>query len=265
MVPEVLLKDYNLADALVNLKKSVASDPSDAKKRWFLFQLFCFNSEYGRAQEQLKLAAQLDDSFQSAFLIYSRVVASEVFREKVVVSGQETPLILGEPEEWMAKLFEANRMLGQGNLDAATKLRMEAYDLQSAISGKCNDVQFNWICDQDSRFAGNLECFLNGKYYWLSLSQVKELSLAVDPETRSYIDLLYPQAKLILRTEAELDVMLFARYPGDYLSKSSDLAMNRLTEWEDLNDYNILGRGQRMFCSDSNDFPLLELSKLSFD
>lgn len=265
MVPEILLKDYNLADALVNLKKEVASDPSDAGKRWFLFQLFCFNGEYERSQEQLKLAAQLDESFQSAFLIYSRVIASEIFREKVVVSGQETPLILGEPEEWVAKLFEANRMLGDGNLDAATKLRMEAYELQPTVSGKCNDVQFDWICDQDSRFAGNLECFLNGKYYWLSLSQVKELSLSVNPETRSYIDLLYPKAKLVLRTEAELDVMLFARYPGRYASASSELAMNRLTDWEDLNDYNILGRGQRMLCSDSGDFPLLELSKLSFD
>jgi type VI secretion system protein ImpE len=265
MVPEVLLKDYNLADALANLKKEVASNPADAGKRWFLFQLFCFNSEYERAQEQLKLAAQLDESFQSAFLIYSRVIASELFRNKVVVSGQETPLVLGEPEEWVAKLLEANRMLGQGNLEAATKLRMDAYDLQPVVSGKCNDVSFDWICDQDSRFAGNLECFLNGKYYWLSLSQVKELSLAVTTEKRTYIDLLYPRAKLVLRTEAELDVMLFARYPGNYLSESSELAMNRLTEWEDLNDYNILGRGQRMFCSDSSDFPILELSTLLFD
>lgn len=265
MVPEALLKDNNLADALVSLKKSVASDPSDADKRWFLFQLFCFTGEYRRAQEQLKLAAHLDDSFQSAFLIYSRVIASEIFREKVVVSGQETPLILGEPEEWVAKLFEANRMLGQNNLETATKLRMEAYELQPAVSGTCNDIRFDWICDQDSRFAGNLECFLNGKYYWLPLSQVKELTLTVNAETRSYVDLLYPQAKLTLRTEAELDAMLFARYPGSYSSESAELAMNRLTEWEDLNDYNILGRGQRMFCADSGDFPLLELSKLSFD
>ena len=99
----------------------------------------------------------------------------------------------------------------------------------------------------------------------MSLSQVKELSLTVNSEARSYTDLLYPQAKLTLRTEAELDVMLFARYPGNYSPESSGLAMNRLTEWEDLNDYNILGRGQRMFCSDNDDYPLLELSTLSFD
>ena len=265
MTSEVLLKDNNLAGALSDLKKSVASEPSDAEKRWFLFQLFCFNGEYKRAQEQLKLAAQLDDAFQSAFLIYSRVIASEFFREKVVMSAEETPLILGEPEEWMAKLFEANRMLGQGNLEAATKLRMEVYELQPAISGKCNDVPFEWICDQDSRFAGNLECFLNGKYYWLSLAQVKELKLGFESNNRSYIDLLYPQAKLTLKTEAELDVILFARYPGNYSPELPELALNRLTEWEDLNDYNILGRGQRMFCADSGDFPLLELKQLSFD
>ena len=126
-------------------------------------------------------------------------------------------------------------------------------------------VSFDWICDQDSRFAGNLECFLNGKYYWLPLSQVKELSLVKEAGTRAYIDLLYPRAQLVLRTEAELDVILFARYPADYSSDSPKLAMNRLTEWEDLNDYNIVGRGQRMFCADSGEFPLLELSTLSFN
>ena len=232
---------------------------------WFLFQLFCFTSEYERAQEQLKLAAQLDESFQSASLIYLRVLASELFRNKVAVSGEETPLILGEPEEWMAKLFEANRMLAKNNLEAATQLRSEVYESQKVQAGKCNDVAFEWIADQDSRFAGNLECFLNGKYYWVSLSQVKELTLDSEAETRSYVDLLYPKAKLVLRTEAELDVILFARYPGSYAPESSQLAMNRLTEWDDLNDYNITGRGQRMFCADSGDFPLLELNKLSFD
>jgi len=265
MTPEVLLKQNDLAGALSDLKKSIVSAPSDAEKRWFLFQLFCFSSEYERAQEQLKLAAQLDDAFQSAFLIYSRIIASEIFRERVVVSAEETPLILGEPEEWMAKLFEANRMLVQKNLEVATNLRQEVYESQKVVAGKCNDVPFEWICDQDSRFAGNLECFLNGKYYWLSLSQIKELSLTTDIKTRSYVDLLYPQAKLTLRTEAEIDIMLFARYPGQYSPESPKLAMNRLTEWDDLNDYNIIGRGQRMLCADSGDFSLLELKTLSFD
>lgn len=265
MTPEALLKDNNLVGALAELKKSVVASPSDAEKRWFLFQLFCLNCEYERAQEQLKIAAQLDDAFQSACLIYLRVVACEFFRQKVIVSAEETPLVLGEPEEWLAKLLEANRLLGQNKLKEATRLRMEAYNIQPAVSGTCNDVPFEWICDQDSRFAGNLECFLNGKYYWLPLSQVKELEIAVESERRAYIDLLYPKAKLILKTEAELDIILFARYPGDYSPEKPELLMNLLTEWEDLNDYNILGRGQRMLCADSGDFPLLELKKLSFN
>ena len=89
--------------------------------------------------------------------------------------------------------------------------------------------------------------------------------LVLSSEDRSYTDLLYPRGQLTLRTEAQLDVMLFARYPAEYSSDFPDLAMTRLTEWEDLNDYNVLGRGQRMFCADSGEFPLLELSMLSFD
>jgi type VI secretion system protein ImpE len=262
MDSEALLRQDNLVEALSSLKKEVSAQPSDATLRWFLFQLFCFTGEYERAQNQLNVAAELDKEFQSAALIYSRVMAAELLRSKVA-AGEQTPVLLGEPEPWLAKLFEANRILGQGQLEAATALRMEAFDAQPAISGKCNETDFEWICDQDSRFAGNLECFLNGKYYWIPLSQVKTLMLST--ESKSYTDLLYPRAELVLRTEAELDVMLFARYPGEYSPDARDLAMNRLTEWKDINDYTALGRGQRMFCADSGEFPLLEWQVLSFD
>ncbi len=262
MHSEELLKSENLSRALAALKKEVTAEPSNASLRWFLFQLFCFSGEYERAQNQLNVAAELDKEFQSAALIYSRVMAAELLRSKVA-AGEQTPVLLGEPEPWLAKLFEANRMLGQGQLDAATALRMEAFEAQPAVAGKCNETDFEWICDQDSRFAGNLECFLNGKYYWIPLSQVKTLTLST--ESKSYTDLLYPRAELVLRTEAQLDVMLFARYPGEYSPDASDLAMNRLTEWKDINDYTVLGCGQRMLCADSGEFPLLELSMLTFD
>lgn len=262
MSPEELLKKEDLAGALSGLKAQVAANPSNGELRWFLFQLFCFCADYQRAQNQLNLAAELDKQFESGSLIYSRMMAAELLRQQVT-EGKRTPLLLGEPEPWLAKLFEANRMLGEEQLDMATGLREEAFETMPAIRGKCNGNEFTWICDQDSRFAANLECFMNGKYYWVPLSQVKELILTGAPE--SYTDVLYPRAKLTLRTEAEMDVMLFARYPSAYSEESPALALNRLTEWEDLNDYTILGRGQRMLCSDGGDFPLLEILMLSFE
>lgn len=262
MSPEELLKKEDLAGALTSLKAEVAANPSNGELRWFLFQLFCFIADYQRAQNQLNLAAELDKQFESASLIYSRVMAAELLRQDVA-AGKHTPLLLGKPEPWLAKLFEANRMLGEGQLDSATGLRMEAFETMPAKQGRCNGIEFNWICDQDSRYAANLECFMNGKYYWIPLTQVKEIILTGAPE--SYTDVLYPRAKLTLETEAEIDVMIFARYPSSYSENSPALAMNRLTEWDDRNDYTALGRGQRMFCSDAEDFPLLEMLMLSFE
>ena len=262
MSAEALFQKPDLAGALSTLKGEVASKPSDGKLRWFLFQLFAFVGEYDRAQSQLNLAAQLDKDFEGASLIYSRVMASELLRVKIA-SGQATPLLLGEPEPWTAKLFEANRLLGSGEVEAATALRAEVFDVMPTSAGVCGDTAFEWICDQDSRYATNFECFLNGKYYWIPFTQV--LSVVLSGKPSSYTDLLYPQAKLTLRTGAELDVMLFARYPADYANSDASLALNRRTEWVDENDYTLIGRGQRMFCTDNADYSLLDLISLVFD
>ncbi|MGJ8640757.1 MAG: type VI secretion system accessory protein TagJ [Opitutaceae bacterium] len=259
---ETLLKEGRLSDALANLKKQVAAKPSDASLRWFLFQLFSFTGDWKRAQDQITLAAQLDKNFQSRSMVYSRVLSAERLRADIV-KGTRTPVLLGEPEPWLAQQFEANRLLGEGKIDEATELRMKVFEEMPASSGKLNGIGFEWICDQDSRFGATIECFMLGKYYWVPISQIKGLVIEQTPQ--SYTDILYPQAKMVLANEGVMDVMLFARYP--YIEGTTDdaISMNRLTVWESENDYTLIGSGQRLLCTNESDFPLLELTTLELD
>jgi type VI secretion system protein ImpE len=259
---EEFIKENDLGSALAALKKEVAAQPENAELRWFLFQLFSFCGDFQRAANQLDLAAQLDKSFESAALIYSRVLAAERLRLEVA-SGARTPLLLGEPSEWLAQLSESNRLLADGQVEASSRLRQDAFDGMPASAGKFNGTAFAWLSDQDTRFGANLECFMNGKYYWISFAQIKSITISEAPV--SYTDLLFPKAKLLLRTEAELDVMLFSRYPGVYSESEPALAMNQLTEWDDINDYTAIGRGQRMLCSDVGEHPILDLRELVFE
>lgn len=262
MNPEALIKQGALKDALTALKKEVAAKPGDARLRWFLFQLFSFMGDWTRARDQLSLAAQLDKEYRSHAMIFSRVLAAEQLRPQIL-AGERTPLFLGQPMPWVAQVIEANRLLAAGDLEAATALRASAFDDMPAVPGRVNGEPFSWFADQDTRFGAQLECFLHGKYYWVPFAQIK--ALVIEGAPQSHTDVLYPKARLVLTNEGALDVLLFARYPLFTQVEEDALGLNRLTRWEDPNDYTVCGSGQRVFCTDQGEYPLLELRMLDFD
>ena len=256
---EQILKDGDLAGALDVLKQEVAAKPGDARLRWFLYQLFSFAGDWKRASDQLQVAAKLDKEYHSLALIFNRVIAAERLRPEIL-SGQRTPLFLGEPESWVAGLLEANRLLADGERAASAKLRESTFAEMSVVTGHINGEAFEWIADQDTRFGAQLECFLHGKYYWVPFSQIKALLIESTP--KSHTDVLYPKAKLMLANEGTVDVLLFARYPMASVPAEPALALNRLTVWDDPDDYTVCGSGQRVFCTDAGEYPLLELRTL---
>lgn len=259
--PQQLLKEGALSEALLELKKEVSAKPGDPAKRWFLFQLFCFSGEWKRATDQLRMAAKLDKEYESLAIIFNRVMAAERLRPEIL-NGQRTPLFLGEPESWVAEILEANRLWAAGETETATAARQSAFDSMPAVAGQINGEAFEWMADQDTRFGAQLECFLHGKYYWLPFSQIKELNVETAPKTHT--DVLYPKAQIALTNEGVLDVLLFARYPFASTPEDERLCLNRRTVWDETNDYSVRGQGQRIFCTDAGDYPLLELRTLEF-
>ena len=95
-----------LADLLAEGQSSVRSDPANAKRRVMLFQLMVLSGQWDRALTQLYVIKEMDRDADDFVRTYREVVRCELFR-KEVFGGGKTPLVLGEPQEWIAKLSEA--------------------------------------------------------------------------------------------------------------------------------------------------------------
>ena len=108
MTPEEHLKAGDLDATLTSLQDRIRANPSDAKLRIFLFQLLCVLGDWKRAITQLKLSAEMDEAATMMAKTYREAIICEVYRDKVF-SGEKTPLIFGEPEEWLALLIQACR------------------------------------------------------------------------------------------------------------------------------------------------------------
>ncbi len=92
--------------ALRLLQEQVRAKPGDVRLRVFLFQLLCVLGQWERALNQLDTAANLDPSVLAMKHMYGSAIACELLRAQVF-KGEKAPLVLGQPEAWLALLIEA--------------------------------------------------------------------------------------------------------------------------------------------------------------
>jgi len=243
-----------LADLLAEGQSSVRSDPANAKRRVMLFQLMVLSGQWDRALTQLYVIKEMDREAEDFVRTYREVVRCELFRREVF-GGGKTPLVLGEPQEWMAKLSEAARLLGQGKIHEAAELRGAAFEAAPALSGSLNGQPFEWIADADVRLGPVCEAILNGKYYWIPFERLSRIDIEAPSDLR---DLIWAPAKLTFQNGGEQVAFLPARYPGSEAAEDDEIRLSRKTEWRDLGADTHVGLGQRMFATDVGETALLE-------
>jgi type VI secretion system protein ImpE len=260
MTPEDHLKSGDPAAALLALQDLVRAKPGDAKLRIFLFQLLCVHGDWTRAIRQLKLCGELDPAALQMAQAYREALICEVYREKVF-AGDKAPLVFGEPQEWLAQLIEAQRLLATGQAQAAADLRARAFDAAPATPGDIDGTPFAWIADADMRFGPVLEAVVNGRYFWLPFTQIA--SIAFDPPT-DLRDAVWTAATIRLANEGSVVALIPTRYPMTGQKGSAAEKLARATSWTDAGAETFTGIGQRVLSTDAGDTALLDARLITF-
>ena len=219
-----------------------------------LFQLLIVGGQWERALTQLGVLNDMKVEAEDFVRTYREVIRCELFR-KEVFAGTKTPLVLGEPPEWIARLTEALRLLGAGRIEEAAALRAAAFDAARAVPGRLNGEPFEWIADADVRLGPVCEAMLNGKYYWIPFERLARIEVEAPTDLR---DLIWAPGKLTFQNGGEHVAFLPARYPGSEAALDDDVRMCRRTQWHDLGSETHVGMGQRMFATDAGETAILE-------
>ena len=257
---EEALRDGNPQQALKLLQDQIRSAPADAKLRVFLFQLLCVLGQWERALNQLTVSGELDASTLAMVQTYREAIQCERLREEVF-QGKRAPLLFGEPEAWVALMIEAMLREGQGELDAARKLRDQAFEEAPAASGTLNGQAFEWLADADMRMGPVLEAVINGRYYWVPFSRLAKVEIEAPVDLR---DAVWMAAQLQFSNGGESVALVPTRYAGTDLAQPQ-LALARQTEWDEGQPGFFVGRGQRLFTTDVGDFALMDVRSISFN
>lgn len=261
MSAEQLLRDGMLDEALDELQDIVRRDPSNPKHRIFLFQILCVKGEWDRALTQLNVAADLDPIALAMAQMYREALRIEVLRADIF-AGKRSPLIFGEPPEWISLLIEALRIEGEGNDSAAQKLRERAFEDAPSTSGTIDDQPFEWIADADTRLGPVLEVLVNGRYYWAPFSQIHQIQLEKPSDLR---DIIWTPCQFIWANGGDAVGLIPTRYPGSESDEDPLIRLGRKTNWTEPTPGSARGCGQRLFATDVDDFPIMDTRKITLE
>ncbi|MCK9608375.1 MAG: virulence protein SciE type [Methylomonas sp.] len=260
-VAEVSLKDGRLDDALAQLQDQVRKSPDVAKHRVFLFQLLALNGQWDRALNQLNVCGNLDDANLAMVQTYREAIRCELLREKIF-RGETSPLVFGEPEQWIALLIEACKLSAQSNYTQAGEMRDQAFEQAPTSSGSFNGEPFEWLADSDSRLGPVTEAIVNGRYYWIPFNRIAKIEIEAPADLR---DLVWLPAQFTWTNGGSAFGLIPSRYPGTEKAEDAALRLARKTEWHEPAAGHYHGLGQRILITDNGEHALLDTRELIFN
>lgn len=228
MTARELYQTGRLNEAVAALSAELRDNPTDTKRRIFLFELLCFAGDYTRAEKQLDVLSQGGNEAQMGALMYKAALHAERTRQELF-QKKEYPAAAGSGGE---------------------------------ISGTWNGTPFQSIEDADPRIGARLEVFAAGQYLWIPFEHVA--AVEIEPPKRLR-DLLWAPA--LVRTGPAFrgrelgEVLLPVLTPLASVHSNDAVRLGRATEWQEI-DGEQIPAGQKMFVIDGEECPILELRKL---
>jgi type VI secretion system protein ImpE len=254
------LSSKPMAESLATLTDAIRAKPNDFKQRVYLVQLLCVMGQWSRALNQLTVAAELDASAIPMKQVYADAIQGEGFRADVF-AGKRSPMLFGEPSEWVAMLIESLMRMGRGETALGLDLRARAFDLAPSSAGTLNGEAFEWLCDGDMRLGPVLEGYVNGRYYWIPFDRLQSVKIETPEDLRDYV---WIPAHLKFSNGGETLALIPSRYPGSELSTDPQIQLALKTEWQEFSPEVFSGLGQRSFSTNSGEHALLDIRDLQF-
>lgn len=238
----------SLSAATDAAKEEVRQNPADVQRRLFLAELFCFQGDIERADNQLDvIVRQQPDAV--LVLQFRQVLRAQKHRDECRNQGRP-PEFLAEPPEHLRLLLKAHVLLRDGDHGGALATVQEVDEARPRVRGAVDGQEFSDWRDLDDLTASYLEVLTgNGKYYWVPFESVQRVEFHRPLAPR---DLIWRRASLTVQEGPDGEVFIPALYQGTSAATEDELRLGRGTSWRDEAGP-VLGVGQRSFLFDEED------------
>lgn len=224
-----LFKAGKLQDAIDALGVELRSDPTDTRRRTFLFELLCFAGDYDRAEKQLDILASAGKEASMGALLYRSALHAQRLREEKIGSG-DAQYVTPPTDQ---------------------------------VSGTVNGRPFTRIRDADPRLGARLEVYAAGQYMWIPFEHLASVQTQPPAQLR---DLMWMPA--IVRTGPSFkgmdlgEMLLPSLTPFSWDDESDEVRLGRVTEWVALESGHEVPIGRKLLIVDDEEMSLLDVREL---
>lgn len=255
-----ILSGSSLDEFFEDTLNKVKQQPSDLVFRETLFKLYCLKGYWEKAMVQLETWSLIDDHNDDKQLeLYKNLVFSEILREEILKGKREPMTLQQELPEWMKSIWEANKLLIENKLDKSEALRLQAFENAPAVGGSGETIgDFAWMADNDSRLGPICEFIVAGGYRWVPFADIETINIV---KPRDLLDLIWIHAQVKVKND-----IFYGYIPARYPVRDTDSDKIKLgfeTQWDQISEYFLTGKGGKMVITDMGEYPLSELNKVS--
>ncbi len=226
MKAQALFEAGRLEEAIAALGAELRDDPSDTRRRTFLFELLSFAGDYDRAEKQLDILADSGGDAELGVWSYRAALMAERTR---------------------AEMFDGDLALSG----------------PTPVAGTLNGRPFESLTDADPRIRGRLEVFSAGQYSWIPLRHVARVTAEAPTRIR---DVLWIPATVELRDKERQDDLGEVMLPGvaalTFRHPDPEVRLGRAADWVEIGDDYVAPAGPKLLAVDDELVPLLDLREL---
>jgi type VI secretion system protein ImpE len=230
MTPLALYREGKLREAVTALGDELRSNPLDAKRRTFLFELLLFAGEFDRAEKQLDILAGANPGAAMGLLLYRSALHAERTRQ-AMFANHELPVSKQE----------------------------------ATHGGECNGTAFTEFSDADPRIGPNLEVFIAGSYTWIPIHYLRRLEIEAPANLR---DLVWARARVETSADFRLqelgEVLLPVLCPLSSKHQDETVQLGRESAWEPDEEYGEIPYGVKTMIVDETGIPLLDIRSVTW-
>ncbi|MBH0000354.1 MULTISPECIES: type VI secretion system accessory protein TagJ [Pseudoalteromonas] len=236
-----LIREGKLTDALSCCATELQDEPLNFDIRSVYAELLCINGELEKADKQLDFMVQKNPEFAVGAVNLRHLIRAQQSRVDFY-QGKGIPKLFHDADALDTIFLRMHVALLENEVDEAAKLAKEMEELRVQASQSGTSV----IRDLDDSLGPYLEVLgTNGEFYLANFNEIE--TLKVEPN-ESLLESIWLRVEITIKDGGPSGT---AHLPLVYANSNSELEkLGQVSDWEELQDEFIIGKGMKMLFVD---------------
>ncbi len=251
-----------LDNKIKNIKSKIKDNPLIIDFRIELLQYECLKGLWESALKNIDMCLKVSSNNQYNKLFWNNILC-EMQREAIFNNELDVYFVDAEINHYSKLQYEIfhDYFFTQKSKETGNSKLLNDVAHEFNVTLNNGEVLKGAFRDTDDRINSILEIYVNDKYSWISIHNIKSIEFY---ENQFLVDLIWRRALITLKNAKQLACFVPVRYFSNTLdTDDEDFVLAKKTQWRADQNNLYCGIGQKTFeLSDGTDFGILDIKKI---